>query len=625
MAVSKAAAAAIAASTAVGQSKAPRIRQIERPEAIEETRLGLPITGMEQEIMEAVAAQDVVVLCGETGCGKTTQVPQFLLEAGYGWSQFPERSGSIGVTQPRRVAAVSTAARVASELGEQLGQTVGYQVRYDRVVGKDTSLKFMTDGILLREVQEDFLLKRYSAIIIDEAHDANIIDGAHERSLNTNFLIGMLSRVVPLRRRMWQEQQSSGGVDPASPQAVHPLKLIIMSATLRTSDFTGNEKLFPTPPPVISVPARQFPVTVHFSRRTELHDYAGAAIRKAARIHRQREVEFVCSKLRKMFTPALPSDKGGAAQGTAPKGAAAKAAPGTTSTGEAASKPALAEEDRLGFDDQFGVDRAEASGFQQEASPWEGEEERDDYEEPGSSDEDEEEEPGSSDEDEEEVQVLGGENMTAEEIAAAEKKFEEQLVASATPADAKGFSVGLHGDSTADEAPKGPPPVHVLPLYAMLPQQEQQRVFAAVPAGHRLIVVATNVAETSLTIPGIRYVVDAGRSKQRLLEWEGSMASFERAGRAGRTGPGHAYRLFSSAVFNDTFPVHTPPEILNTALEGVVLALKNLGVDKNANDDKTSSSRQVSPPVDEVSVLKITDATSSLCSNPTSTYTNTYS
>ena len=91
-------------------------------------REGLPIIGMEQEVMEAVARHDVVVLCGETGCGKTTQVPQFLYEAGYGSRLFPERAGAVGVTQPRRVAAVSTAERVAAELDSRLGQVVGYQV-----------------------------------------------------------------------------------------------------------------------------------------------------------------------------------------------------------------------------------------------------------------------------------------------------------------------------------------------------------------------------------------------------------------------------------------------------------------------------------------------------------------
>lgn len=135
----------------------------------------------------------------------------------------------------------------------------------------------------------------------------------------------------------------------------------------------------------------------------------------------------------------------------------------------------------------------------------------------------------------------------------------------------------------------------MLPLYALLPAEEQARVFQPPPPGHRLVIVATNVAETSLTIPGVRYVVDAGRSKQRLLDhsggsaarfevrWVSQAAAAQRAGRAGRTGPGHCYRLFSSAHYAHTMPKFGAPEIVNTSLEGVVLVMKAMGVDKVRN------------------------------------------
>lgn len=129
--------------------------------------------------------------------------------------------------------------------------------RYDSSgVGKHTRVKFMTDGILLREIQEDLLLRKYSVLIIDEAH---------ERNVNTDILIGLLSRAVPLRNALAAQ-------DPGS---VSPLKLIVMSATLRVEDFTGNTRMFPIAPPVINVQARQYPVTTHFSKRTELVDYVG--------------------------------------------------------------------------------------------------------------------------------------------------------------------------------------------------------------------------------------------------------------------------------------------------------------------------------------------------------------
>jgi ATP-dependent RNA helicase DHX37/DHR1 len=126
---------------------------VSRPHEVEKTRRDLPIIMMEQEIMEAIYENSVVILCGETGCGKTTQVPQFLYEAGFGTSNRSDRKGIIGITQPRRVAVLATARRVSYELGLKLGKEVGFQVRHDKMVGSKCSIKFMTDGILLREVQ----------------------------------------------------------------------------------------------------------------------------------------------------------------------------------------------------------------------------------------------------------------------------------------------------------------------------------------------------------------------------------------------------------------------------------------------------------------------------------------
>uniref|UniRef100_A0A6N2NEP8 RNA helicase n=2 Tax=Salix viminalis TaxID=40686 RepID=A0A6N2NEP8_SALVM len=163
----------------------PTVVHVSRPGEVEKKRKDLPIIMMEQEIMEAINEQSTVIICGETGCGKTTQVPQFLYEAGFGSKHSVVRNGVIGVTQPRRVAVLATARRVAFELGLHLGKEVGFQVRHDKRIGDDCSIKFMTDGILLREVQTDILLKRYSVIILDEAH---------ERSVNTDILIGMLSQ-----------------------------------------------------------------------------------------------------------------------------------------------------------------------------------------------------------------------------------------------------------------------------------------------------------------------------------------------------------------------------------------------------------------------------------------------
>ncbi|GAB4819939.1 hypothetical protein N2152v2_006985 [Parachlorella kessleri] len=560
-----------------------RVVMVRRRPEIDAVREGLPITGQEQEIMEAVLENDVVVLCGETGCGKTTQVPQFLYEAGFGCKDFPERSGAVGVTQPRRVAAIATAERVADELDTRLGQVVGYQVRYDKRVGGETAIKFMTDGILLRELQSDFLLRRYSAIVIDEAH---------ERSLNTDILLGMLSRIVRLRRQL------SAARDTGEAQ-VYPLKLIIMSATLRTEDFVSNTRLFPEPPPVVTVPARQYPVTVHFSKRTEMHDYVGAAFKKVSQIHRtlppggvlvfltgQREVEHLCARLRAAFSKPKGRAQG---QGTAVKESGRdQQRDGSKVAGQGEQQPEM-EGAEL---DAFSADAAEA-----DASTDANMEDLLLDDRLGAADMHDDFEAESSG-DEADVVVLGGEGFTPEEIQAAEKDFEQRLGIDLSALKAGGGSgnsrrTGLGGDP-GNEGVRDAGPVHVLPLYAMLPPAQQARVFRPGPPGARVIVVATNVAETSLTIPGIRYVVDSGRSKQRLLESAAGLARYEvrwvskasaeqRAGRAGRTGPGHCYRLYSSAHFNDTFPRHTPPEIVNTALEGVVLTMKALGVDKVTN------------------------------------------
>ncbi|KAF8001244.1 hypothetical protein HF325_003745 [Metschnikowia pulcherrima] len=388
---------------------------VSRPIEIQEQRMQLPVFSEEHRIMEAVHHHDCIVLCGETGSGKTTQVPQFLYEAGFGNLNSDLYSGMIGVTQPRRVAAVSMANRVASELGETHGKRVGYQIRFDSTIKNEgtengTAMKFMTDGVLLREMMADFLLTKYSALIIDEAH---------ERNVNTDILIGMLSRIVRLRRERGK-----------------PLKLIVMSATLRVSDFSENKQLFSVPPPVIKVEARQYPVSVHFDKRTK-PDYLEEAFKKTCKIHKklppggilvfltgQHEINGLVKKLRKEF----PFRK--------------------------SAIPAYSETDNVKYQASTNV-------------------------------------------------AMEAEDVDLD-IALRERKAEEAESGSSDldSDEEEGFDEPREPHQASDD------PLYVLPLYSLLPTKQQMKVFEQAPAGSRLCIVATNVAETSLTIPGIRYVVD---------------------------------------------------------------------------------------------------------------------
>ncbi len=208
----------------------PAHRQAERLARlpIPEYDSALPVVGKREEIRAAIERHQVVIVCGETGSGKTTQLPKILLEMKRGVA------GWIGHTQPRRIAARSVAARIAQELKAELGGAVGYKVRFNDRVKPESFVKLMTDGILLAETQGDPLLKAYDAIIIDEAH---------ERSLNIDFLLGYLKQILPRR-----------------PE----LKLIITSATIDAEKFANHFGSNGRPAPVIEVSGRLFPVEVRY-------------------------------------------------------------------------------------------------------------------------------------------------------------------------------------------------------------------------------------------------------------------------------------------------------------------------------------------------------------------------
>ncbi|KAI8574785.1 hypothetical protein RHMOL_Rhmol01G0381000 [Rhododendron molle] len=579
----------------------PVVVHVLRPKEVEKSRKDLPIVMWEQEIMEAINGNNTVIICGETGCGKTTQVPQFLYEAGFGSDQSGVRSGIIGVTQPRRIVVLETARRVAFELGLREGKEVGFQVRHDRKIGNSCSIKFMTDGILLREVQSDFLLRKYSIIILDEAH---------QRSLHTDILIGMLSRVIQQRQIIYEEQQRKvfSGERISRESMIFPLKLVLMSATLRVDDFVSGRRIFLNPPPLIEVPTRQFPVTVHFSKRTEIVDYIGQAYKKVLSIHKrlppggilvfvtgQREVENLCRRLRKTSKELVENSSKRNTEKEVSTIAAGNSIEENDmkEINEAFEMHGTSQTDRFSSDD---VDLGDSEDNESDFS--------DDME----TDSDLE---GTDD-----VDLLNHDTETIDDLS--EVFRDEGKVASLTAAfKVLGEKTTLNPDSDEkQDVPSTPkscsnqsiPNVGekrgaaglcagamcVRPLYSMLPASAARRACEGIREGERLVVVATNVAETSLTIPGVKYVVDTGREKVKNynssngietyeVQWISKASAAQRAGRAGRTAPGHCYRLYSSAVFNNIFPDFSSAEISKVPVDDIVLIMKSMGVHKVSN------------------------------------------
>ncbi|KAF5184258.1 Atp-dependent rna helicase dhx8, partial [Thalictrum thalictroides] len=217
-------------------------------------RASLPIASVEKRLIEEVQKHDTLIIVGETGSGKTTQLPQFLYNAG-----FCGNGKLVGITQPRRVGTVSVAKRVAEECGVALGEKVGYSIRFEDVTSASTRIKYMTDGLLLREALLDPYLSRYSVIIVDEVH---------ERTVHTDVLLGLLKKVQNARSKSVSNDQQLEKESSAQClgflkrcQRRSPLKLIIMSASLDArifSQYFGGAK-------AVHIQGRQFPVDVFFT------------------------------------------------------------------------------------------------------------------------------------------------------------------------------------------------------------------------------------------------------------------------------------------------------------------------------------------------------------------------
>ena len=448
----------------------------------------LPVSARRDEIARAIRDHQVVIVSGETGSGKTTQLPKICMQLGRGVA------GMIGHTQPRRLAARSVADRIAHELGQTVGresgQVVGYQVRFTDEVGPTTLVKLMTDGILLAEIQSDPMLRRYDTLIIDEAH---------ERSLNIDFILGYVARLLPARP---------------------DLKVIITSATIDSDRFArhfgtwegtpGSGRLI-EPAPVIEVSGRTYPVEIRYR---PLGPTTPSSYTSEASSQQTDETTEVIE---------------------------------TTDVTESGPMQLVLEDpdDELatlgyGMGEDIDVETAICHAVDELSAEGDGDI----------------------------LVFLPGER----DIRDTEAALLDHL---------KG-----RGRRAGDDKGAHPGDIEILPLYARLTAAEQHRVFE--PHRLRRVVLATNVAETSLTVPGIRYVIDPGLARisrysnktkvQRLpIEPVSQASANQRAGRCGRVAEGVAIRLFSQADYVSR-PRFTEPEILRTSLASVILQMASLGL-----------------------------------------------
>ncbi|PYH96067.1 DEAH-box RNA helicase [Aspergillus ellipticus CBS 707.79] len=445
----------------------------EKADALYQLRKNLPIFPHGDEIRGHLRKNDVMLLVGETGSGKSTQIPQFLVNES--WCRSVKTTvknkdesskeipvgGCIAITQPRRVAAITLARRVAEEMGTPLGNSspaskVGYSVRFDTSVSASTQVKFLTEGMLLQEMLHDPWLTKYSAIVVDEVH---------ERGVNVDQVLGFLRNVVSGKR------EGRGGV---------PLKVVVMSATADMESLTGffkegfqaqraitgaaakefkkenGDQKIETEADIAAchIKGRQFPVKTIYSPEP-VHDFVDAALKVIFQIH---------------YKEPMPGD----------------------------------------------------------------------------------------------ILVF----LTGQETVEALENLINEYATGMDPAL---------------------PKILVLPLFAALPQAAQQRVFLPAPARTRKIILATNIAETSVTVSGVRFVVDCGKAKVKqfrsrlgldslLVKPISKSAAIQRKGRAGREAPGQCYRLYTEKDYLALDEVNTP-EILRCDLSQALLNMKARGVD----------------------------------------------
>ena len=389
---------------------------------------------------------------------------------------------------------------MAEETNLEIGKEIGYHVRFEKSkYSSENKIKFMTDGILLNEMMSDFLLSKYSVVIIDEAH---------ERKLATDILLGLLSRVIKIRADKCLEQFRMA--NRKEDITIFPLRLIIMSATLKIKDFLENKRLFPMTPPLVNIEVRNFPVNVFYNKITP-EDYFEEMITKVKKIHLnlpkggilvfltgKEEVNKFCRELHQEMKYIKKIE--------APK-----------------------EEDLL--NGKIDLENIEMIKDKDEA------------------------------EDDDKSNSIEEFEFLENSLKKTEDKKQNYYIT---------------------------PTYQIFPLYSKLPVEQQQKIFNSNPE-KRLIIISTNVAETSLTINGLKYLVDSGKEKNKYIDLKTGVTKYsidfttkssaeQRKGRVGRTGVGYCYRIYSPAVYK-RMKKHKKPEILRLPLNYSILQLAKIGME----------------------------------------------
>lgn len=508
----------------------------EKAQLLEPIRKSLPIWAHADEIRNGLREKDVMLLVGETGSGKSTQVPQFLVHEAWCRPQWIKGSdgkankstkvgGCIAITEPRRVAAITLARRVAEEMGTPLGSSspaskVGYSVRFDNSTSPSTRIKFLTEGMLLQEMLRDPWLPEYSAIIVDEVH---------ERGMNVDLVMGFLRNIVTGKK------EGRGGV---------PLKVAIMSATADTEGLRQFfEDGFTASKPqqtVLKNAASEKDNTANgYGTDTDGSEWSGILDDDEALTttsHRSKpeapHTNGITNSIMKVHATDILSSKGG------------------ESTSEM----------RKAIANSSNIYTCYIEGRQHP------------------------------------VKILYSPEPVQDYVDAALRTVIQIHYKEPLPGDILVFLTGQETVESLEALLKdhalglGPevPRLSILPLFAALPQAAQQRVFQPAPFRTRKVILATNIAETSVTVSGVRFVVDCGKSKIKqfrtrlgldslLVKPISKSAAIQRKGRAGREAPGQCYRLYTEQDYLELDKANTP-EILRCDLTQGILTMKARGV-----------------------------------------------